>query len=153
MLRGWLRWQRATLLWKCQGLSLEQLRARSAPPSPLCLLGLLRHMAEVERSWFRRTLQGEEVGLIYSSSGDFEAAFRVPEGESWGEALGTWQEECRLADLAEEAAPSLEQTGWRASAQEWVSLRWILIHMIEEYARHNGHADLLRERIDGRTGA
>jgi uncharacterized damage-inducible protein DinB len=151
MLNAWLDWQRATLAWKCEGLDDDQLRERSAPPSTLSLLGLVRHMAEVERGWFRRTLSGEDVPYIYRTTRDRDAAFNV-ETSDVAEAFATWRAECELARKAEAAAPSLEVTGRQLDFGRRLSLRWILVHMIEEYARHNGHADLLRERIDGSTG-
>ena len=152
MLNAWLDYQRATLAWKCDGLD-DQLRDRSVPPSRLSLLGLVRHMAEVERGWFRRTLSGEDVPpRIYSETGDRDAAFEAVETADVAEAFAIWRAECELARKAEAAAPSLEVIGVEQSSGRRVSLRWILVHMIEEYARHNGHADLLRERIDGVTG-
>ena len=153
MLDAWLDFHRATLLAKCEGLDDGQLRTRSAPPSSLSLLGLVRHMSEVERSWFRRTLTGEEVAPLYYSDdnedGDFDdvgdadaavdfAAFRAEVDASRAVAK-------RHSDLDAIAAQK------RRGVHD-VSLRWIYVHMIEEYARHNGHADLLRERIDGATG-
>ncbi|HXY46114.1 MAG TPA: DinB family protein [Acidimicrobiales bacterium] len=150
MLNAWLDWQRGTLAVKCEGLSDEQLRERAVPPSELCLLGLVRHMAEVERNWFRRVLGREDIGLIYSDDGDFNAAIKEVDTAEVAEAFATWEATCAQARIAEAAAESLEVTGERRG--HTYSLRWILVHMIEEYARHNGHADLLRERIDGSTG-
>ncbi|MCP2260311.1 putative damage-inducible protein DinB (forms a four-helix bundle) [Streptoalloteichus tenebrarius] len=153
-LEGWLDFHRATLAAKCAGLDEEQLRAASTPPSPISLLGLVRHMAEVERNWFRRILAGEEVGVIYgdgedggegADSGGFTTGEEVPVAE----VFATWEAEVARA-RANAAARALDDTG-RFEYGE-VSLRWIYVHMIEEYARHNGHADLVRERIDGRTG-
>jgi len=150
MLRAWLDWQRATLDEKCDGLTDDQLRERSVPPSVMSLIGLVRHMAEVERNWFRRVLGAEKVPLVYSPEGDRDACFNEAGTADVTEAFAAWRAECEQARTAEAAAESLEVTGrWRG---EIVSLRWILVHMIEEYARHNGHADFLRERIDGATG-
>ena len=151
LLTTFLDWHRATLAVKCEGLDDEQLRRQSMPPSTLSLLGLVRHMAEVERFWFRQVLAGEELGRVYSRDGDFQAAYRA-EGADVAEAFGNWQREVGLARQAEAAAASLEVTGYQHKWGEHVSLRWILVHMIEEYARHNGHADFLREGIDGVTG-
>jgi uncharacterized damage-inducible protein DinB len=151
MLRSWLDWHRATLEGKCEGLSDEQLRERSAPPSALSLLGLVRHMADVERGWFRRTLAGEDVPRIYSPLEDMEAGFRDVAEANVAEAFATWRAECAAARQAEAAAASLDVIGVQRDGTR-LSLRWIMVHMIEEYARHNGHADLLRERIDGATG-
>jgi uncharacterized damage-inducible protein DinB len=134
MLTAWLDRQRATLALKCDGLSDDQLREKGIPPSGLSLLGLIRHMAEVERNWFRPLLAGEQMAGIWSVDQvlDPEPAF----------------DEVATADVAEAFA------AWRAETRGGprFSLRWVMIHMIEEYARHNGHADLLRERIDGSTG-
>ncbi|HEX5493566.1 MAG TPA: DinB family protein [Mycobacteriales bacterium] len=150
MLNAWLDWHRATLAHKCDGLSDEQLHEHSALPSALSLLGLVRHMAEVERNWFRRVLTGEAVPLIYSPDWDFQAAYDVT-GADVAEAFDTWRAECDTSRRAESSALSLDVAGSLRNGES-VSLRWIMIHMIEEYARHNGHADLLRERIDGVTG-
>jgi uncharacterized damage-inducible protein DinB len=155
MLNAWLDWHRATLELKCDGLTGDQLRERAVPPSSLSLLGLVRHMSEVERGWFRRTLGGESIEktpLIYCSEDDNpDGDFDDVDTADVAEAFATWKTECDLARKAEAAAPSLDATGTQRTGRR-VSLRWIMIHMIEEYARHNGHADLLRERIDGTTG-
>jgi hypothetical protein len=142
--------QRATLELKCTGVA-GSLAARSVPPSTLSLLGLVRHLADVERRWFRHVLAGSPVAPRFSSAadpdGDFDGAAETGADEAWA----AWREEVEFASRFVAAAPDLDVTGedaWRGT----VSLRWVLVHMIEEYARHNGHADLLRERIDGATG-
>lgn len=155
MLDGWLEYHRDTLAWKCAGLDDKQLRQAAAAPSGLTLLGLVRHMAEVERSWFRRVLADEDAGPIYYSDADEDGDFHVGDGDTWTDAYAVWQAEiARARELA--AARSLDDlsAGPRrdASTGERFSLRWIYTHMIEEYARHNGHADLIREAIDGVTG-
>jgi uncharacterized damage-inducible protein DinB len=149
-LLAFLEWQRATLLRKSEGLTPEQLRRRAAEPSTLSLLGLVRHLADVERGWFRRTLAGEAVEDIFSSEKDPDGDFNNVDTADPDEALACWRAEC---DAAREivAGRKLDDTG-RQRQGTLVSLRWILVHMIEEYSRHNGHADLLRERIDGATG-
>ncbi|MGD0371617.1 MAG: DinB family protein [Candidatus Dormibacteria bacterium] len=147
---SFLEWQRATLARKCSGLSAEQMRRRAVEPSTLSLLGLLRHMAGVERWWFRRTLAQEDVPLLYSSDADPDADFNDLDTAEVDEALATWTSECERARAIVEAH-DLDDTGRHENGQA-VSLRWILVHMIEEYSRHNGHADLLRERIDGAVG-
>ncbi|MFH8370108.1 DinB family protein [Streptomyces sp. NPDC018031] len=148
MLESWLDFHRATLALKCEGLDDARLRERSAPPSTLSLLGLVRHLAEVERAWFRRVLAGEDVPRIHGE-GKRDGDFDLTEEATGEEAFATWHAEVALArEIA--ARHSLDDTGERGGRQ--VSLRWIYVHMIEEYARHNGHADLLRERIDGVTG-
>lgn len=154
-LLGFLRWQRDTLELKCSGLDAVQLARRAVEPSSMSLLGLVRHMAEVERNWFRRFMAGEEAPRHYRNrdnpDADFDGAVADPEVVT--EAWETWRAEIEFADRFVAAAADLDVTGavpdaWRGP----MSLRWVLVHMIEEYARHNGHADLLRERIDGRVG-
>jgi len=153
VLAGVLAAQRATLEAKCAGLNAE-LADRAVPPSTLSLLGLVRHLADVERRWFRQVLAKEDAPPRFSSpttpDGDFDGA--TPDPAVVEEAWAAWREEVAFAEELTTAAPNLEVTGedgWRGT----VSLRWVLVHMIEEYARHNGHADLLRERIDGAVGA
>ncbi|GAA3113201.1 DinB family protein [Nonomuraea salmonea] len=152
MLTDFLRAQRSTLEMKCSGLDTE-LSRRSVKPSTLSLLGLVRHLADVERRWFRCVLAGQDAPHLFSSATrpdeDFDGA--VPDRRVVAEAWEAWRGEVAFADAFTAAAPDLNLEGhdaWRGR----VSLRWVLIHMIEEYARHNGHADLLRERIDGAIG-
>ncbi|SDE95302.1 Uncharacterized damage-inducible protein DinB (forms a four-helix bundle) [Blastococcus fimeti] len=151
LLRAYLEFHRETLASKTAGLDDDDLRQRPAPPSGLSLLGLVRHMAEVERAWFRRVLSAEDVPLVWSSSGDFQEAFAADEA-SWAEAVEAWQTEISHARRIEAAAASLDVTGVDRRSGEEYSLRRILLHLIQECARHNGHADVLRERIDGATG-
>lgn len=149
MLEGWLDYHRATLRWKCEGLDDDQLRRRSVPPSSMSLLGVVRHMAEVERSWFRRVLAGEDAPPRYYSDDDINGEFDNVDTADVAEAFDYFEAECtRAREVAAER--SLDDTGIRRG--EPVSVRWVLTHMIEEYARHNGHADLLRETIDGAVG-
>jgi len=149
-LAAFLEWQRATLARKCEGLTIDEMRRRSAPPSTLSLLGLVRHMADVERGWFRRTLAQEDVPARYSSDADPDGDFDNVDAADVDEAFAAWRDEC---DRAREivAAHALDDVGVQRTGRT-ASLRWILVHMIEEYSRHNGHADLLRERIDGAVG-
>ena len=149
MLEGWLDYHRQTLAWKCVGLSDAQLRERSVPPSSMSLIGLVRHMAEVERNWFRRTLSEEDAPPIYYGPDNEDGDFDDVDGASVEEAFAEWRSPCANA-RAVAARMQLDDTG--AGRGQTVSLRWVLVHMIEEYARHNGHADFLRERIDGATG-
>jgi uncharacterized damage-inducible protein DinB len=151
MLDAWLDYHRATLAVKCEGLTDDQLRARAVPPSSLSLLGLVRHMGEVERSWFRRVLDDEHAPPRYYSDENPDGDFDDVAGAGVAEAFGYWRDECAHARERVAAAPSLDVTGTGRSGDRY-SLRWIMVHMIEEYARHNGHADLLRERIDGAVG-
>ena len=152
MLDAWLDYHRATLAVKCEGLTDDQLRAQAVPPSSLSLLGLVRHMGEVERSWFRRVLSGEQAPPRYYSDENPDGDFDDVADAGVAEAFGYWRDECAYARERVAAAPSLDVTGTGRQGEGY-SLRWIMVHMIEEYARHNGHADLLRERIDGTVGA
>jgi uncharacterized damage-inducible protein DinB len=145
----YLRCQRLTLELKCSGLNAADLARRSVEPSTMSLLGLVRHMADVERSWFRRVMAGEDAPPHFRTAdgdGDFDGA--VPDPEVVAQAWDVWRAECAFTDQFVAQAPDLGLTdpGHR------VSLREVMVHMVEEYARHNGHADLLRERIDGRVG-
>lgn len=152
MMRAFLDYHRATLAMKCDGLSDEDLRRQSMPPSTLSLLGLVRHMAEVERTWFRRVIAGEDVPLVWSADGDFQVAYDASAANR-SEAFEAWQREVAHARRIEQEAESLDVTGHNARWGEDVSLRLVMLHLIHEYARHNGHADFLREGIDGVVGA
>jgi uncharacterized damage-inducible protein DinB len=152
MLVSILHGQRATLELKCEGLDAELAR-RAVEPSTLSLIGLVRHLADVERRWFRRVLAGHRAPAYFGSADDADEDFTGADAERdvIAEAWTRWQAEIAFADDFIAAAPDLDVSGvdeWRGE----VSLRWVLIHLIEEYARHNGHADLLRERIDGAIG-
>ena len=149
-LLAFLKWQRETLARKCAGLTPDQLRIRSVEPSSLSLLGLVRHMADVERGWFRVTLAGEQLAERYSTDDDVDGDFNNIDAADVDEAFASWHEECNRADEII-SRRALDATGKQRTGRE-VSMRWILNHMIEEYSRHNGHADLVRERIDGATG-
>ena len=151
-LTGYLRDYRLTLELKCSGLDAAGMACRSVPPSTLSLLGLVRHLTDVERNWFRRVLAGEDVGWRFRRDDDKDAAFDEAASDPGlvEAAWAAWREEVRFAERFVGEAPDLEVTGtYRGSI---ISLREVLVHMIEEYARHMGHADLLRERIDGRVG-
>jgi uncharacterized damage-inducible protein DinB len=154
-LAGFLRWHRETLELKCSGLDAAALATRSVEPSSMSLLGLLRHMADVERSWFRRFMAGQDAPPLFYSKEDPDGEFdgARPDPALVAEAWQAWREEIAFADQFVAAAPDLDVLGQRRDASRGpMSLRWVLNHMIEEYARHNGHADLLRERIDGAVG-
>jgi uncharacterized damage-inducible protein DinB len=147
---AFLEWQRSTLARKCSGLTAEQLRRRSAAPSTLSLLGLIRHLTEVERGWFRRTLALEDVGDLYATEADPDADLNDIDDADVEQTFAAWHSEC---DRASQVIARYQLTDeGRQRTGRAVSLRWILVHMVEEYSRHNGHADLLRERIDGATG-
>ena len=147
---GWLDFHRETLLWKCGGLTAEQLKLRAVEGSNLSLLGLVRHMAEVERNWFRARFAGEQVGYLYVTDDDMDAEFHVEGADA----------ECDLATYAREidtirqlmASRPLDEVAFDPQRKKDMTLRFVLAVMVQEYARHNGHADLLREAIDGSTG-
>lgn len=146
-----LRRQRLTLELKCAGLAAEQLARRSVPPSTMSLLGLVRHLADVERAWFRRTMSGLPAARLYRGvrdDGDFDVA--DADDAVVVDAWRNWRSECAFTDGFIARAANLDVLGDHHGRA--VTLREVLIHLIEEYARHNGHADLLRERIDGRVG-
>ena len=149
----WVDFHRATLLMKCQGLTAEELTMRSVAPSTLTLLGLVRHMSEVERGWFRRHAAREDVDYHYSTDEDPDADLLNVDPAQASADLAHFVAECRLS---REATANLDLDDVVPSrghhAERTRNVRWIYLHMIEEYARHNGHADLLRERIDGATG-
>ncbi len=149
ILEGFLTWQRRTLLNICAGLTGEQLAERTVPPSNLSLLGLVRHMAKVERVWFRQRAAGQPVGPMYEPARGKDADFGDADPALAADDFARFTEECRLADEAV-AGMAFEDTFMLG--EEKYSLRLVYVHMIAEYARHNGHADLLRERTDGTTG-
>ena len=152
VLREYLDHFRGVFEAKCEGLDAEQLARRSVEPSTMSLLGLVRHLAEVERVWLRSRMAGLEAPRLYSSApgedGDWNGAVADPSVVA--EAWARWREECAFTDRFVAEAPTLEVTGAGDAGQ--VSLREVLVHLVEEYARHNGHADLLREAVDGATG-
>jgi uncharacterized damage-inducible protein DinB len=148
MLESWLDYHRATLLRKCSGLADERLKARSCPPSPLSLLGLVRHMTDVENGWFS-DFRGHWQPR-YSTSADPDADFEGVDAADAAENVRVYEDECERS-RAMVAERGLDET-YTDERGRTFSLRWIYLHMIEEYARHNGHADLLRERIDGAVG-
>lgn len=151
-LESWLDFYRATVALKCEGLTDEQARSASVPPSSLTLLGLVQHLAEVERNWFRRILTGEDVPPLFgppAGPGVHSGGFDLPTEATFAGAVAVWQKEIAVS-RAVCAGRSLEDSAPFMGGE--VNLRWIHHHMIGEYARHSGHADLLRERIDGSTG-
>ncbi|GAA2302440.1 DinB family protein [Streptomyces violaceusniger] len=151
-LRAFLDYQRATLAMKCEGLTDEELRQRSMPPSTLTLLGLVRHMAEVERAWFRRVFEDNDAPMVWSPVIDFQAAYDVSEATG-AEAFAAWGAEVETSRRIEREADSLDLAGHQPRWGEEVSLRMVLVHVLLEYGRHNGHADFLREGVDGVVGA
>ena len=154
-----LRKQRLTLEIKCAGLDAQAMARRAVEPSTMSLLGLVRHLAEMERDTFRVMLSGQDVPRLYCSDtdrdGDFDGA--VPDPQVLAQAWAAWRAEVEFAQRFVAEAPSLDITGddplnRHGSGGGPMSLREVLVGMIEEYARHLGHVDLLRERIDGRIG-
>ncbi|GAB2938254.1 DinB family protein [Streptomyces heilongjiangensis] len=151
-LRAFLDYQRATLAMKCERLTDDQLRRRSMPPSTLSLLALVRHLAEVERAWFRRVFEDNDAPMVWSDEIDFQAAYD-DSASTRAEAFAAWEAEVEHSRRIERAAPSLDLIGRQPRWDEEVSLRMVMVHVLLEYARHNGHADLLREGVDGTVGA
>ncbi|MET8451017.1 DinB family protein [Streptomyces sp. NPDC005209] len=156
MLEAWLDFHRATLALKCTGLEDVQLRLAAASPSSMTLLGLVQHMAEVERNWFQRVFAGQDVPAVFGQSNP--EGFALEPGRGLDEAMAAWQAEVArgrelIAEASLDHSCSLSEQEAGHVGDQGVSLRWIMVHMIEEYARHNGHADLIREQIDGVTGA
>ncbi|NSC25168.1 DinB family protein [Streptomyces albus subsp. chlorinus] len=151
-LRAFLDYHRATLAMKCEGLTDEELRQRSMPPSTLSLLGLVRHMAEVERAWFRRVFEDHDAPMVWSDTTDFQAAYDAS-ASTRAEAFAAWEAEVENSRRVERAAASLDLAGLQPRWGEEVSLRMVMVHVLLEYGRHNGHADFLREGVDGTVGA
>ena len=152
MLLAFLDFHRATLAWKCENLSPEQLAARAVPTSTLSLLGIVRHMAEVERGWFDKVAGTPRPGIYFTDAEpdlDFDGA--VADAEVVRQGFADWQAEIENARAVAARTP-LEATFVHPRDKIEMTHQWVLMHMLEEYARHNGHADLLREAIDGATG-
>jgi uncharacterized damage-inducible protein DinB len=152
-LESWVDFHRLTLLHKCAGLTAAQLAERAVPPSSLSLLGLVRHMTDVERWWFRSHVSGERMSPAYWAADDDDADFNAGTAETAERDLDAYRQEIDAA-RASAATVDLDTVVGSVGHRKDVtfSIRWIYLHMIEEYARHNGHADLLRERLDGATG-
>ena len=155
MIEAFLDHHRDTLEWKCSGLTEEQLKRRACEPSNLTLLGILRHMAEVEYYWCEHILLGNDDNLdFFCSAEDPDGDFNDLNSHPAELVLRRWQDACETSRAHVQTIDNLNLVAVKAPTWDPnpVSLRYILIHLIEEYARHNGHADLLRERIDGETG-
>jgi hypothetical protein len=151
MLAVWLDYQRATLLWKCEGTEGAALAHRSVPPSSLSLLGLVRHMAIVEWWWFDHIFTASASAQPITTADDVDVGFDDLDAARAMENIDLFRHQCDVSRGIAAAAESLDVLS-ASKEKPTVSLRWIMIHMIEEYARHNGHADLLREQIDGAVG-
>jgi uncharacterized damage-inducible protein DinB len=148
ILEAFLAWERRTLLAVCAGLTAEQLASRTVPASNLTLLGLVRHLAKVERTWFRQRVAGEAIEAMYDPAKGKDADFDDLAPDLAEADFARYADECRLADAAAAALP-FDHTFVHGG--EEFSLRFVYVHMIAEYSRHNGHADLLRESLDGVT--
>jgi uncharacterized damage-inducible protein DinB len=149
----WLDFHRATLLTKCSGLDAEQLKTRPVESSTLTLLGIVRHMADVERWWFRRHAAGLDLEALFETAESPDADFDHIADADAAADLELFQQECERSREAVTGLSLDEVVPSRADHPERTrDIRWIYVHMIEEYARHNGHADLIRELIDGTTG-
>lgn len=149
MLRDWLDWHRATLLRKCAGLDASRLAQRALPPSSLSLLGLVRHMSDIERGWVRQLFAGEQVPDLYFRFDSQDAAFEEADPAGAEEDFERYRAGWRGVDAVLEDAKLDDTFIFR---EKTTSVRWMWQHLVEEYARHNGHADLLREAIDGSVG-
>ncbi len=147
-LDGLLAFHRATLLWKCSGLTDEQLKRQAVPPSDLSLLGLVRHLTEVERGWMLWFLDGEQPAELYCTEELPDGDLQVADADAAADLARFGAETDAIR--ARLAGRSPDET--RGEGDDALSLRWLYGHMVEEYARHNGHADLLRQVIDGSTG-
>ena len=150
MLPLWMDYQRSTLLWKCELLDGEDLARRGVPPSPLSLLGIVRHMTLVEWSWFEEVFAGTETASPIPTDLDRDADWNDLNPSRAMEDMERFQRQCEVSRGIVAGASSFDDVA--ANGRDTISLRWILVHMIEEYARHNGHADFLREQIDGAVG-
>ena len=154
-IREYLGNYRLTISMKCEGLDADQLARRSVPPSTLSLLGLVRHLAQVENHWFQRVLQGRtDAARLYKRDDerDWDFTGAVPDPAVVADAFATWKAEIARADEWLDALGD-DDLGLEVAYDDGtVAVRDVLVHVIEEYARHAGHADLLRECIDGRTG-
>ncbi|MFL6176251.1 MAG: DinB family protein [Ornithinibacter sp.] len=152
VLAQYLEHYRMTLELKCEGLDAAQLAARSVPPSTMSLLGLVRHLARVEHGWWRRTIEGRpDLPRLYRTDGDPDLDFTgaTPDDATVADAWRSWRTE---VEHAREVYAGLDLDALIDVHGEDVEGRDIVVHLVEEYARHCGHADLLRECVDGRTG-
>jgi hypothetical protein len=148
MLVNWLAFHRETVRVKCQGLTDDQMRLRSVPPATLSPLGMVRHLAEVEAFWWREVVEGKPI-QVYCDEANRDADFDFPEDALVAEAWSTWDAQVAHANEVFSTRGLDDEVMERDTPN---SIRWIMVHLIEEYARHNGHLDLLRQSIDGVTG-
>lgn len=151
-LAAYLDYYRATVEMKCRGLTPEQTRARSVPSCTMSLHGLVRHLAGVERWWFQQNFERRSVPLLFVSADNPHLDFDLPMGTDFADDLQTWRSECAVSREIF-AGHALDDTARPLDWHEDVDLRWLMLRMITEYSHHCGHVDLLREAVDGRTGA
>ncbi|WP_374971423.1 DinB family protein [Terrabacter sp. BE26] len=151
-LTAYLEYYRATVEMKCRGLSAEQARTPSMPPSTMSLHGMVRHLAGVERWWFQQNFERRDVPFLFFTEDNPDLDFNPPADADFGADLRTWRAECAVS-RGIVAAHDLDDTARPLDWYEDVDLRWLVLRMITEYAQHCGHVDLLREGIDGKTGA
>ena len=149
---AYLEYYRATVEMKCHDLTPSMARTRSMPPSTLSLHGLVRHLADVERWWFQQNFERRDVPFLFVTAGNPDLDFDPPSDADFAADLKAWRTECAISREVV-AAHDLDDTGRPLDWNEDVNLRWLVLRMITEYAQHCGHVDLLREGIDGRTGA
>ena len=152
MLPPWLDYERATLLWKCELLEGDALVRRSVPPSTLSLLGIVRHMTLVEWAWFEHRFAGSDAPRPISTEQDRDAAWNDLDPALAMEDIERFQRQCDISREIVAVTQSMDEIVAKPPRGRAMSLRWIMVHMIEEYSRHNGHADFLRELIDGAVG-
>ena len=154
-LQNYLDWLRETLRWKCAGLTADQLRRRSVPPSSMSLLGLVRHLADVERIWFLVRVGGQPDEPYWKTADNWDADFDEVDGADAAAAFARYEQAVAAAREVATGRPLEEQytTTDRRGSTYTFDLRWVHFHLIQEYARHLGHADIVREQVDGVTGA
>jgi hypothetical protein len=151
-LAAYLDYYRATVEMKCRGLAPQQAQSRSMPPSTMSAHGLVRHLAGVERWWFQQNFEHRDVPFLFITAEEPDLDFDLPADADFEVDLATWRTECQVSRQIV-AAHDLDDTARPLDWQEDVDLRWLVLRMLTEYAQHCGHLDLLREGIDGRTGA
>jgi hypothetical protein len=152
MLPPWLDYQRTTLLWKCELLDGDALVRRCVPPSGVSVLGIVRHMTIVEWHWFERVFAGASTPQPIATDHDVDADWNDLDPVGAMADIERFQRQCEVSRQIVAGAESMDQRAAKARRGDTMALRWIMVHMIEEYARHNGHADFLRELIDGAVG-
>lgn len=151
-LAAYLDYYRATVEMKCRGMTARQARARSMPPSTMSLHGLVRHLASVERWWFQQNFERRDVPFLFCTADNPDLDFDPPADADFAADLEAWRGECAVSREIV-AAHDLDDTARPLDGDEDVDLRWLVLRMLAEYAQHCGHIDLIREGVDGKTGA